>query len=151
MSEMQEAVELSEGVALLLQRMKSHPNEFTHNKKWSHVLGVVEERIFNPADRRRAEPWMTDEEVRMIWKGYQRVKQKEFHDFVMKKLLDDGEEETMTPELRGFITKYPPVLNPNYPLVQPGSVHPGAWVNTTTTPTPDTPLRTAIKRKLGIK
>jgi hypothetical protein len=146
MSEMQEAVELSEGVALLLQRMKSHPDEFTHNKKWSHVLGVVEERIFNPADRRRAEPWMTDEEVRMIWKGYQRVKQKEFHDFVMKKLLDDGEEEGMSAPLR--VNPY--MFDPTQ-LIQPGSVHPGAWVNTTTTQTPDTPLRTAIKRKLGIK
>ena len=90
----QERIKLSEGVALLVQRMESHPEEFTHGSgKWEHVLGVVEERIFNPQGMRRAEPWMTDEEIRAIWSGYQKVKQKSFHDFVMKKLLDDTPTE----------------------------------------------------------
>ena len=91
----EQRAELSEGVALLLQRMESHPEEFKDSAhgKWNHVLAVVEERIFNPADRRRAEPWMTDDEVRAIWGGYQRAKQKSFHDFVMKKLLDDTPTE----------------------------------------------------------
>jgi hypothetical protein len=90
--------ELSEGVALLLRRMESHPEEFTTGgDKWRHVLGVVEERIFNPTDKRRAEPWMTDEEIRALWGGYQKAKRKNFHDFVMKKLLDDSEEENFPP------------------------------------------------------
>jgi hypothetical protein len=143
MSEMQAElrVELSEGVALLLQRMESHPEEFNSERgKWSHVLSVVEERMFNPQNKRRAEPWMTDEEIRAVWGGYQKIKQKSFHDFVMKKLLDDGEGEIMTPELRAFTTKHPPVLNPNYPM-QPGGVYP-SW-ETATSQTSTTSLVTS--------
>ncbi len=101
----------------MIQRMESHPEEFTHgHRKWEHVLGVVEERIFNPQGMRRAEPWMTDDEVRAIWSGYQKAKQKSFHDFVMRKLLDDGEEE---PQLRA--NPYP--FNPAQPI------KPGQFVN----------------------
>jgi hypothetical protein len=123
MNEAQERIELSEGVALLLQRMESHPEEFKDSAhgKWNHVLAVVEERIFNPADRRRAEPWMTDDEVRAIWGGYQRAKQKSFHDFVMKKLLDDTPTEE-EPQLRA--NPYP--FNPAQPI------QPGQFVNVTT-------------------
>ncbi len=122
---------LSEGVALLVQRMESHPEEFTHgNRKWEHVLGVVEERIFNPQGMRRAEPWMTDEEIRAIWGGYQKVKQKSFHDFVMKKLLDDSEEE----DLWALRYKQEQMLR-NQPLVVKnplnGLIQPGQWVNAT--------------------
>jgi hypothetical protein len=149
MSEMQEAVELSEGVALLLQRMKSHPNEFNlEDGKWQHVLQVAYDRMHNEYRPNKviSEPWMTNEEIRAIWSSYKKIKQKSFHNFVMKKLLDDGEEEGMSAPLR----VNPHMFDPTQ-LVQPGSVHPGAWVNTTTTQTPDTPLRVAIKRKLGIK
>jgi hypothetical protein len=122
MSEMEaEQVELSAGVALLLQRMESHPEEFKDPTlgKWNHVLSVVEERMFNPQGRRRAEPWMSDDEVRAIWSGYTKLKQKSFHSFVMKKLLDDSEEE---PQLRA--NPYP--FNPAQPI------QPGQFVNVTT-------------------
>jgi hypothetical protein len=125
MSEMEaEQVELSDGVALLLQRMESHPEEFKDPAlgKWNHVLSVVEERIFNPQGKRRAEPWMSDEEVRAIWSGYTKLKQKSFHSFVMKKLLDD------TPTEEEILAKAPRVVTQGMMHNTITSLQPGAIV-----------------------
>ncbi len=159
MSEMQaeekpkEKPKLSEGVALLVQRMESHPEEFTHgSRKWEHVLGVVEERIFNPQGMRRAEPWMTDDEVRAIWGGYQKAKQKSFHDFVMKKLLNDkeGEEEEYVGQaaLNNAMVKRG--------MLAPNSMHPGTLAPITPYPPTDHSLDAAtyfapIKKIFGMK
>jgi hypothetical protein len=151
MSEMKaEQVELSAGVALLLQRMESHPEEFKDPTlgKWNHVLSVVEERIFNPQGRRRAEPWMSDEEIRAIWSGYTKLKQKSFHSFVMKKLLDDTptEEEMLASK---------PMLVTNPTLMKLGqarnAIQPGAMVPLPDNGLDDSSYLTPIKKIFGMK
>lgn len=154
MSEMEageQCTELSEGVELLLRRMESHPDEFKDSMhgKWNHVLSVVEERMFNPHGKRRAEPWMSDTEVRAIWKGYQKLKQKSFHDFVMKKLLDD------TPTEEEILAGKPTLItNPTLMKMQAmqNALQPGAIVplneNTLNTASP---YLSPIKKIFGMK
>jgi hypothetical protein len=78
---------ISEGVALVLRRMETNPEEFsespTRGGKWSHIINVVEARITG----HKLESWMSDYEVQILWETYCRVKQKEFHEGVMRKML----------------------------------------------------------------
>jgi hypothetical protein len=121
MSEMEaEQVELSAGVALLLQRMESHPDEFDLDRgKWASELNVVYARVSGKTPPQRAEPWLSTAEVEALWNKYVKIKQRDFHSFVMKKLLDDSEEE---PQLR---------TNP-YPFNPAQPIRPGQFVNVTT-------------------
>lgn len=87
--------QISDGVALLLRRMETNPEEFsespTRGGKWSHIVNALEARI----NGHNAESWMSDYEVQILWETYCRVKQKEFHEGVMRKLL--VEEEPIPP------------------------------------------------------
>ena len=78
---------VSEGVALVLRRMETNPEEFsespTRGGKWAHIINVVEARI----NGHKLESWMSDYEVQILWETYCRTKQKEFHEGVMRKLL----------------------------------------------------------------
>ena len=95
MEKVAEGLSLCEGVSLLLQRMKSHPNEFdVEHGKWSHVLQGVYERIHrNSTNPVIPEPWMSRTEVEAIWRTYVQLKQKRFHSWVMETLLTGETEE----------------------------------------------------------
>jgi hypothetical protein len=132
--------ELSEGVQLLLQRMESHPDEFDLDRgKWACELNVVYARVSGKTPPQRAEPWLSTAEVEALWNKYVEIKQRDFHGHVMKKLFDD--EEGLPLDAYG--------LSQGKQRLQ-GTVQPGTWQNVATQ-TSDTPLRVAIKRKLGIK
>ena len=132
--------ELSEGVQLLLQRMESHPDEFDLDRgKWASELNVVYARVSGKTPPQRAEPWLSTAEVEALWNKYVEIKQRDFHGHVMKKLFDD--EEGLPLDAYG--------LSQGKQRLQ-GTVQPGTWQNVSTQ-TSDTPLRVAIKRKLGIK
>jgi hypothetical protein len=132
--------ELSEGVQLLLQRMESHPDEFDLDRgKWASELNVVYARVSGKTPPQRAEPWLSTAEVEALWNKYVEIKQRDFHGHVMKKLFDD--EEGLPLDAYG--------LSQGKQRLQ-GTVQPGTWQNVATQ-TSDTPLRVAIKRKLGIK
>ena len=132
--------ELSEGVQLLLQRMESHPDEFDLDRgKWASELNVVYARVSGKTPPQRAEPWLSTAEVEALWNKYVEIKQRDFHGHVMKKLFDDEGEHTL--DAYG--------LSLGKQRLQ-GTVQPGTWQNVATQ-TSDTPLRVAIKRKLGIK
>ena len=132
--------ELSEGVQLLLQRMESHPDEFDLDRgKWASELNVVFARVSGKTPPQRAEPWLSTAEVEALWDKYVKIKQRDFHGHVMKKLFDD--EEGLPLDAYG--------LSQGKQRLQ-GTVQPGTWQNVATQ-TSDTPLRVAIKRKLGIK
>jgi hypothetical protein len=131
---------LSEGVQLLLQRMESHPDEFDLDRgKWASELNVVYTRVSGKTPPQRAEPWLSTAEVEALWDKYVEIKQRDFHGHVMKKLFDDEEERPL--DAYG--------LSLGKQRLQ-GTVQPGSWASPTIQ-TSDTPLRTAIKRKLGIK
>jgi hypothetical protein len=132
--------ELSEGVQLLLQRMESHPDEFDLDRgKWASELNVVYARVSGKTPPQRAEPWLSTAEVEALWNKYVEIKQRDFHGHVMKKLFDD--EEGLPLDAYG--------LSQGKQRLQ-GTVQPGTWQNVANQ-TSNTPLRIAIKRKLGIK
>lgn len=133
---------VSDGVALLIQRMKSHPEEFdVEHGKWQHVLQSVHERvhrIYKPSGV-MPDAWMSDHEVRSIWSAYTALKQKRFHSWVMEKLLvNDGEKEEYFGKaaLDKAMAKRGLLVNP-----------PGSW-QTVRSEVVDTPLAIALKRKL---
>lgn len=101
MSEMQaEAVEpvYCEGIQLLLQRMESHPKEFEIDSgKWGATMRVVYERVMGKSKTNNVipEPWLTQEEVYVVWCKYKQIKQQEFHEFVMKKLFGEEKDDRM--------------------------------------------------------
>lgn len=97
---------VSEGVALVLRRMETNPEEFsespTRGGKWAHIINVVEARI----NGHKLESWMSDYEVQILWETYCRVKQKEFHEGVMRKMLVGNEPMAITiPDLSYFMTR----------------------------------------------
>lgn len=97
---------ISEGVALVLRRMETNPEEFsespTRGGKWAHIINVVEARI----NGHKLESWMSDYEVQILWETYCRVKQKEFHEGVMRKMLVGNEPMAITiPDLSYFMTR----------------------------------------------
>ena len=139
---------LSEGVALLLQRMKSHPNEFdVEHGKWSHVLQGVYERIHrNSTNPIIPEPWMTRAEVDAVWREYVQLKQRRFHSWVMETLLK-GEDDADI-ELQRRLGHAMAIRN--LPIHSPGS-----WQNVatqvTSAPISSTSIVAKLKQELGIK
>jgi len=93
-----EGAALSEGVSLLLQRMKSHPEEFNvEHGRWSDVLVSVYHRAHATGNATAVigvppDAWMSPSEVEAIWHEYVQLKQKRFHSWVMETLLA-GETE----------------------------------------------------------
>lgn len=144
MEKVAEGLSLCEGVSLLLQRMKSHPNEFdVEHGKWSHVLQGVYERIHrNSTNSVIPEPWMSRTEVEAIWRTYVQLKQKRFHSWVMETLLT-GEAEEDKHFSVGAVRVSPAHNNINTILP------PGSW-QTVATQISNTPL-TSLSQKLKDK
>ena len=149
---------LSDGVALLIQRMKSHPEEFdVEHGKWQHVLQVVHERVHHIYKTSGVIPdaWMSDHEVRSIWSAYKELKQKKFHSWVMEKLLVNEEDSTSL----GVKLKSPSRLLTAEQISRQAlgilereldkqvALPPGSW-QTVHADIADTPLATALKQKL---
>lgn len=123
---------ISEGVALVLRRMETNPEEFsespTRGGKWAHIINVVEARI----NGHKLESWMSDYEVQILWETYCRVKQKEFHEGVMRKLLVEESMAITIPDLSYFMMR---------PEV---AVH-------CATPEPEYSIKDKLKAALGLK
>ncbi len=151
---------VSDGVALLIQRMKSHPEEFDVERgKWHHVLQVVHERVHHIYKTSGVIPdaWMSDHEVRSIWSAYKELKQKKFHSWVMEKLLVNEEDSTSL----GVKLKSPSrllttaeinrqaldILGQEIDKSYGATLPPGSW-QTVHADIADTPLATALKQKL---
>jgi hypothetical protein len=123
---------VSEGVALLLRRMETNPEEFSESPlrggKWSYIVNAIEARI----NGHQAQSWMSDYEVQILWETYCRVKQKEFHEGVMRKLLVEESMGIAIPDLSYFMTR--PEL----------AVH-------CATPKPEYSIKDKLKAALGLK
>jgi len=86
--------EMNKGVQILLERIKSNPEEFTpdiagrYPDKWRVVLQEVQARV-------RGEPqfldFLSDAEIAELWRAMQDVRSDQFTKKVMHTLLRDGE------------------------------------------------------------
>jgi hypothetical protein len=88
-----------EGTKLLLQRLESHPEEFTEDfsGRWGDTMKAVYKRLNG---HHEISPWLPIWEVRMIWDKYCEVQKKRFHDVMMTKLLNGVESESYQERMR---------------------------------------------------
>ena len=140
---------LSEGVSLLIQRMRSHPKEFDmEHGKWSNVLMNVYHRAHATGNATAVvgvppDAWMSPSEVEAIWREYVQLKQKRFHSWVMETLLTgETEEEDKRLGIYG--------LSQGKHRLQ-GAGGGGMWQNVATqiSSTPLTPLAQKLRDKIN--
>lgn len=146
-----EEPQLCEGIQLLIQRMKSHPQEFEiDNGKWGAMMRVVYERMMRNTKPNNVmpEPWLTQDEVFAVWSKYKEIKQQEFHEFVMKKLFEEEAAPKERMQLSG--TGVYGITN-----LQPGGIMPITLAGNTTVQgtldaEPSPALLQKIKNGLGL-
>lgn len=82
-----------EAVSLLMQRMDSHPEEFTLDggSKWGGLLMHVKKRVVD--SDANALIILDDFEAEMVWNKFRVVGKHQLHSFVMKKILEGSNEE----------------------------------------------------------
>lgn len=82
-----------EAVALLMQRMDSHPEEFALNSssKWHSFLTVVKKRVVD--GDKDALIILDNFECEMVWNKFRVVGKHQLHSFVMKKILEGSNVE----------------------------------------------------------
>lgn len=81
-----------EAVALLMQRMESHPEEFRLDSgKWAGLLGHVKKRVVD--SNKDALIIIDDFEAEILWNKFKAAGQKQLHAFVMKKIIEGADNE----------------------------------------------------------
>jgi hypothetical protein len=94
---------MNKGVQILLERIKSNPEEFTpditgrYPDKWRVVLQQVEGRANDKACRYL--DFLSDAEIAEVWRAIQDVRGDQFTKQVMNTLLRDGELSSFSQEL----------------------------------------------------
>jgi hypothetical protein len=147
-----EGAALSEGVSLLLQRMKSHPEEFNvEHGRWSDVLVSVYHRAHATGNATAVigvppDAWMSPSEVEAIWHEYVQLKQKRFHSWVMEKLLTNDVTEDKHFSVGAFAQgkRIPRTLMQNAAT----AIQPGSWQEVATQ-TSNTSIAQKLKDKLN--
>ena len=87
--------EMNKGVQILLERIKSNPEEFTpdivgrYPDKWRNVLQQIEARA--SGEMPKYLDFLSDAEVAELWRAMQAVRGDQFTKQVMNTLLRDGE------------------------------------------------------------
>jgi hypothetical protein len=133
--------EIGAGVKILLERGKSNPDEVMGDYG---MWGPLVEAVFTCVEtgqRSSRIRGLTDHEIKLLFEMFNAIYRTQFDSWVMKNVLGAGDEEERPLDAYG--------LSLSRQRLQ-GIVQPGTWQNVATQ-TSDTPLRTAIKRKLGIK
>jgi hypothetical protein len=88
--------EMNKGVQILLERIKSNPEEFTpdiagrYPEKWRNVLQQVEARANGEVPKYL--DFLSDAEIAELWRAMQDVRGDQFTKQVMNTLLRDGVE-----------------------------------------------------------
>ena len=95
----------NKGVLILLNRMDSHPEEFTERRnlgarsRWDWIIEQVSRRVLNghkgDSKNRLDLPFLTDAEVDALHDKYQQLQGQAFTNRVMSELLDEP-EDTLT-------------------------------------------------------
>lgn len=101
----------NKGVLILLNRMDSHPEEFTERRnlgarsRWDWIIEQVSRRVLNghkgDSKNRLDLPFLTDEEVDALHDKYQQLQGQAFTNRVMSELLDEP-ENTLTEKQMGL-------------------------------------------------
>ncbi len=150
--------EISVGVEILLKRVKSNPEELMEDYgKW----GRLREAVFDYKEKGERQPWLRglrEDEIDLLYEAFCTGARQVFDSYVMKQVLDGDEKEDST--RLGVKLKSPSRLltaeqisrqaldileqeiGKQYPPLPPDS-----W-QTVHTEVVDTPLATALKRKL---
>lgn len=91
----------NKGVLILLNRMDSHPEEFTERRnlgartRWDWLIEQVTRRVFNghkgDSNYRLDLPFLTDAEVDALYDKYQQTQGQAFTNRIMSELLDEPE------------------------------------------------------------
>ena len=87
--------EMNKGVQILLERIKSNPEEFTpdiagsYPTKWRHILRQVEARANGEVPKYL--DFLPDAEIEELWRAMRAVRGDQFTKQVMNTLLRDGE------------------------------------------------------------
>jgi hypothetical protein len=71
---------INSGVALLLERMKTNPEEFTQDHKW---LGVI----------RSYKEYLNEEDIKVLDAGINELMQQKFTEIVLEELVDPKKSE----------------------------------------------------------
>ena len=90
--------EMNKGVQILLERMRSNPDEFVpdiqgkYSPKWRRIILSVEMRVKGGKDYAEELPFLSNEEIKALWDGMQQLQGELFTKRVMNILLLDAEE-----------------------------------------------------------
>lgn len=105
----------NKGVAILMNRMDSHPEEFTERKnlgsrtRWDWLIEQVSRRVFNghkgDSNYRLDLPFLTDEEVDALHDKYQQLQGQAFTNRIMSELLDEPEAKLDPLPRKHLLTK----------------------------------------------
>ena len=100
----------NKGVLILLNRMDSHPEEFTERRnlgartRWDWLIEQVTRRVFNghkgDSNYRLDLPFLTDAEVDALYDKYQQTQGQAFTNRIMSELLDEPEAAMLDDTLR---------------------------------------------------
>ena len=90
--------EMNKGVQILLERMRSNPDEFVptvrgnYPDKWRDIILAVHMRVDGGKDYQDQLPFLSDEEIKALWGSMQQLQGDLFTKKVMNILLQDAEE-----------------------------------------------------------
>lgn len=91
--------EMNRGLQILLERVKSNPEEFTpditgrYPEKWRSVLNLVQLRMVEHNPTGKHLDFLSDEEVAVLWRAMQDVRGEQFTKQIMNTLLMDARSE----------------------------------------------------------
>jgi hypothetical protein len=118
---------MNEGIQLILKRMESHPEEFSDYEtqsllasrppdKWDHIMTQVRARVGAPGENpnRRYLPFLSDEEVQLVYDKWVSLQSPVFTDAVMRVLLLD--------EVSEEYVNYPTMRRPANPSSGPATI-----------------------------
>lgn len=82
--------EMNEGVRILLERMKTNPDEFeTPFGKWQHVVDQVMGRV---EGNKNIMPFLHDQEISVLFDGLRDMERNKFTADILRSLADVNEE-----------------------------------------------------------
>ena len=134
------------GVKILLERMKSNPEDFELHQYDMPTMQGVKGRFYDFAQSiegiilgtvEKGKPWrdwqyFTDEERKALIEGFKAMKRTKFDEKIMERVFDEGYIERQHEEIRRYysqpLTSSPPSM---YPPQQMHSTQPGTFITTT--------------------
>jgi len=89
---------MNRGLQILLERVKSNPEEFTpdivgrYPDKWRSVLQLIQLRMEEPVQAGKGQhlDFLSDEEIAILWRAMQDARADQFTKQIMNTLLSDS-------------------------------------------------------------